>query len=311
MLNGGIFALWGYYDVGAGPAGCAGRGARSSRARTCWPRNLHRWDTGYWSRYDLFPHPVLNVASSFYHALHTSQLEAMHVIAPRPEFADTAKRFAAYADSRLSRNRAFARKVLFRLAVPRNEFMSKRMRRLRPRRRLTARERRTRPLLPRGQPALARGPVGHARGVRAPAEAAGATAAIAGATFREAVSSPPGERTVAVTFDDAYLSVLELAKPIMDRLGLVGTVFVPDGLPGARRADGVARHRPVAGRPARGGAAADELGAAAPTSPTAGWEIGSHTCSHPHLTELDIDSLDRELIVSRDRVRAAPRASLH
>ena len=46
--------------------------------------NLHRWDTGYWSRYDLFPHPVMNVASSFYHALHTSQLEAMQVIAPRP-----------------------------------------------------------------------------------------------------------------------------------------------------------------------------------------------------------------------------------
>jgi hypothetical protein len=96
-------------------------------------RNLHRWDSGYWSRYDLFPHPVLNVASSFYHALHTSQLEAMNVIAPRPVFADTARRFAAYADSRLSRNRAFARKVFFRLAVPRNEFMSKRMQRLRTR----------------------------------------------------------------------------------------------------------------------------------------------------------------------------------
>ncbi len=30
-----------------------------------------------------------------------------------------------------------------------------------------------------------------------------------------------------------------------------------------------------------------------------GWEIGSHTCSHPHLTQLDADTLDRELIVSR------------
>jgi heparosan-N-sulfate-glucuronate 5-epimerase len=129
VLNGGIFALWGYYDVGAGlqdteVAGAFQQGADMLAA------NLHRWDTGYWSRYDLFPHPVLNVASSFYHALHTSQLEAMNVIAPRREFADTAQRFAGYAESRLSRNRAFARKVLFRLAVPRNEFMNKRMRRL-------------------------------------------------------------------------------------------------------------------------------------------------------------------------------------
>ena len=82
-----------------------------------------------------------------------------------------------------------------------------------------------------------------------------------GATFHEAVTSPPTSRTVAVTFDDAYLSVLELAKPIMDRLGLVGTVFVPTDYPERDEPDGVARHRPVAGRRARGGAAPDELGA--------------------------------------------------
>jgi hypothetical protein len=130
VLNGGIFALWVLYDVGAG-LGDAEAARAFAAGVDMLAAHLHRWDTGYWSRYDLFPHPVLNVASSFYHALHTSQLESMNVIAPRPEFADTAKRFAAYAGSRRCRNRAFARKVLFRLAVPRNEFMSKRMRRLR------------------------------------------------------------------------------------------------------------------------------------------------------------------------------------
>ena len=34
---------------------------------TTLARNLHRWDTGQWSRYDLFPHPVPNVASPAYH----------------------------------------------------------------------------------------------------------------------------------------------------------------------------------------------------------------------------------------------------
>ena len=132
VLNGGIFALWGLYDVAAGLGDEQAARAFEQGADTL-ARNLHRWDTGYWSRYDLFPHPVLNVASSFYHALHTSQLEAMNVIAPRAEFADTAARFARYAGSRMARNRAFARKVMFRLAVPRNEFMSKRMQRLRAR----------------------------------------------------------------------------------------------------------------------------------------------------------------------------------
>jgi hypothetical protein len=132
VLNGGIFALWGYYDAGVALRDEEARHGFDQGADTL-ARSLHRWDTGYWSRYDLFPHPVLNVASSFYHALHTSQLEAMNVIAPRPEFEQTAARFARYAGSRLNRNRAFARKVMFRLAVPRNEFMSKRMRRVRAR----------------------------------------------------------------------------------------------------------------------------------------------------------------------------------
>ena len=35
-----------------------------------------------------------------------------------------------------------------------------------------------------------------------------------GATFSEAVSAPPAPRTLAVTFDDAYRSVLRLAFPI-------------------------------------------------------------------------------------------------
>src|SRR3989440_12750245 len=48
-----------------------------------------------------------------------------------------------------------------------------------------------------------------------------------GATFTEAVSAPPAPRTLAVTFDDAYRSVLRLAFPILCRLGLVGTVFAP------------------------------------------------------------------------------------
>ena len=68
----------------------------------------------------------MNVASSFYHALHTSQLEAMQVIAPRPEFEATAAALRRLRGRGAStRSRAFARKVLFRLAVPRNELIGR------------------------------------------------------------------------------------------------------------------------------------------------------------------------------------------
>ena len=54
-----------------------------------------------------------------------------------------------------------------------------------------------------------------------------------GATFTEAVTSPPHPRTLAVTFDDGMRSVLERARPVLGRLGLPATVFVPTDLVGS------------------------------------------------------------------------------
>ena len=42
-----------------------------------------------------------------------------------------------------------------------------------------------------------------------------------------AVYAPPSPKAFAVTFDDAYRSVIELGFPILSRLGVPGTVFVP------------------------------------------------------------------------------------
>jgi heparosan-N-sulfate-glucuronate 5-epimerase len=88
---------------------------------------VHRWDTGFWSRYDLYPHVMKNVASSFYHALHISQLEAMNTLAPRTELASARERFAAYSQSTTCQARAFVHKALFRLAVPRNRLLARRL----------------------------------------------------------------------------------------------------------------------------------------------------------------------------------------
>ena len=120
----------------------------------------------------------------------------------------------------------------------------------------------------------------------------------AGATFREAMEAPPARKTVAVTFDDAYRSVAELAFPILARLGLPATVFVPTDFP-------------VAGRPMAwpgidgwlGGPHEEELVGLSWTEleglADAGWEVGSHTCSHPRLTQLDGTALHGELRESR------------
>ena len=118
VLNGGIFAMWGLHDVGRG-LGDAEALREFGEAVETLVANLHRWDTGSWSLYDLYPHPLRNWASLAYQQLHINQLHAMAALAPRPELGVTAGRFERYLASRAARTRAFLHKAAFRLVVPR------------------------------------------------------------------------------------------------------------------------------------------------------------------------------------------------
>jgi peptidoglycan/xylan/chitin deacetylase (PgdA/CDA1 family) len=119
---------------------------------------------------------------------------------------------------------------------------------------------------------------------------------------------PP--RSVVVTFDDGYASTLR-AVPILAELGFPGTVFVvtdfvesgePLSWPGIDqllRPDTIEELRPLTWE------AAEELAAA-------GWEVGSHTMTHPLLTSVDDGRLRVELEDSRSAVerRVGPCVSL-
>jgi peptidoglycan/xylan/chitin deacetylase (PgdA/CDA1 family) len=118
-----------------------------------------------------------------------------------------------------------------------------------------------------------------------------------GSTFSD-LTRESDDRVLAVTFDDAFRSVLRSAAPVLSRLGLVGTLFVPTDFPGR---DGPLLWPGI--DQWLGGPFESEL---APLSwaeierlAELGWEIGSHTCSHPHLTRLSDEALDRELRLSR------------
>lgn len=126
VLNGGVFALFGLYDVWKGLDDPEAGGLFERSADTL-ARSVHRWDTGWWSRYDLFPHPVPNIASSAYHLLHISQLQALNELYPRPELERTLGRFRRYQRSQVSRRLSFAGKALFRVLVPRNPKLARRL----------------------------------------------------------------------------------------------------------------------------------------------------------------------------------------
>ena len=88
---------------------------------------------------------------------------------------------------------------------------------------------------------------------------------------------PMPRKPIVITFDDGYLSHYTHAKPVLRALGWPGVLFLttkaigPDGL-SVRQLRSLMK---------------------------AGWEIDSHTLTHPDLTTLDDATLARELTDSR------------
>jgi peptidoglycan/xylan/chitin deacetylase (PgdA/CDA1 family) len=119
-----------------------------------------------------------------------------------------------------------------------------------------------------------------------------------GATFSDAITATRPGRTLAVTFDDAYRSVFELARPILAKLGLPGTVFVPTAYAGSERPMAWPGVDQWVGGPHERELIPmswEELAILAQE----GWEIGSHTHTHPRLPQLDPQALRGELTRSR------------
>jgi heparosan-N-sulfate-glucuronate 5-epimerase len=126
VLNGAIFSLWGYHDVGSALDDEAAQHDFREGVDVL-AGSIERWDAGYWSRYDLYPHVIANVASPAYHTLHVNQLRALEALAPHPDLRRVRLRFERYSESRTSRGRAFARKAAFRILIPRNRTTAQRL----------------------------------------------------------------------------------------------------------------------------------------------------------------------------------------
>jgi peptidoglycan/xylan/chitin deacetylase (PgdA/CDA1 family) len=118
-------------------------------------------------------------------------------------------------------------------------------------------------------------------------------------TFAELVRSKGQGRTMAITFDDAYRSVLERGLPVLAEFGVPATVFVPTDFPGRGEPmswPGIDQWTPGPHEEELRCMSWDELRVLRKS----GWEIGSHSRSHPRLSELDDRTLARELGGSRE-----------
>ena len=131
-----------------------------------------------------------------------------------------------------------------------------------------------------------------------------------GATFSDALTAPRAEKTVVITFDDACRSVFEHALPVLSRFGLPATVFVPTDYAGTDTPMGWAGFDRWLGTPHEPELACmswDTLSALA----DAGWEVGSHTHSHPRLATVGDAPLEGELRESRATIEERLQRPCH
>lgn len=112
----------------------------------------------------------------------------------------------------------------------------------------------------------------------------------------ELLRLPAGAAGVALTFDDAFVNFADVAWPLLREHGMPATVYVPTGHVGGTNAWGRRSDPGI------------------PTLPLLGWdrlarlveegvELGSHTCTHPHLTRMDAVHVMAELEDSATRLR--------
>jgi peptidoglycan/xylan/chitin deacetylase (PgdA/CDA1 family) len=125
-----------------------------------------------------------------------------------------------------------------------------------------------------------------------------------GLTFAEAERSrqartlPP--RSLVITFDDAYASVAAV-RPVLARLGYPATAFVVGDFLGSDRLlewPGIDHWLQTEHRDELRSLSERQLREAAED----GWEIGSHTMTHPCLPDLDDEECLRELECSRELI---------
>ena len=113
--------------------------------------------------------------------------------------------------------------------------------------------------------------------------------------LHEIANVPADEDAVAITFDDGLESFGRIAAPMLLALGLPVTLFVVTDAVGSSN---VWRGRQDPGIPVQPLLDWEQLGALQ----VAGVQLGAHTCTHPDLTTLGGDALEREIVASKRRL---------
>lgn len=118
-------------------------------------------------------------------------------------------------------------------------------------------------------------------------------------TLAAALAERPAGKTVVVTFDDAYRSVLHRGYPVLAKLGVPATVFVPTAFATSQEPMAWSEMDRWVGTPFEGELDCMTWGELRQLQ-AEGWEIGSHTRTHADLAQLGDAEVAAELSSSRE-----------
>ena len=108
VFNGHVFSLLGLWDYAQFLQDKEMKDLAQAGLRSL-EKNWGLWDTGYWTRYDLFGPQRL--ASPMYHELHIRQLKVLARLFDKPNLLNVALRWEKYQRNPLARTRWFFSKV--------------------------------------------------------------------------------------------------------------------------------------------------------------------------------------------------------
>ena len=114
ILNGFIWGLWGLYDYWLQSKDTDAKAVFDKFVKTL-RSNIDRYDTGYWSLYELSQNRLKMLASPFYHNLHVVQLRILTEMTGINYFKEVAQRWSIYNESRINHLRCLILKILFKL----------------------------------------------------------------------------------------------------------------------------------------------------------------------------------------------------
>ncbi len=112
VLNGFMFSLFGLYDLYLANGNKTAiklfrEGAESIKSL------LKYFDTGYWSRYDLYKYPLSNPASYTYHGLHVEQLKVLFILTEEKLFLEYSEKWRQYEKGFTRKTRALINKIFY------------------------------------------------------------------------------------------------------------------------------------------------------------------------------------------------------